>query len=336
MRSTDTLPYRRLAPEGTAAPGRTPSPGSRRRVAVRRGRRRLRMLVLLLVGALIGVGCIVVSGWQTADQRTPSVRWPALGQAAVTTSDVEHVTASPGQDPVPIASVAKLMTAYVVLRRHPLDVGEAGPTYRLTADDVRDTALRRSRQESVVPVAVGERLTELQALQAVLVPSANNVAVALARWTDGSVRLFVQDMNRTAHELGMTRTTYTDPSGFEASTVSTAADQVRLVEAAMRDPVLAAIVGSPSVRLPVAGVVRNTDTLLGVDGFVGVKTGSHDEAGGCFAFRAIREVDGRRTVVTGVVLGQRGSDLIAAALGAARRLVDQLGPPADGADRDAA
>src|SRR4051812_9974721 len=123
MRSTDTLPYRRIAPEGTTAPRRTASAGSRRRVAVRRGRRRLRMLVLLLVGALIGVGCIVVSGWQTGDRRTPSVRWPAVGEAAVTTSDVEHVAASPGQDPVPIASVAKLMTAYVVLRRHPLDVG---------------------------------------------------------------------------------------------------------------------------------------------------------------------------------------------------------------------
>lgn len=336
MRSTDTLPYRRTAPHGTTAPHRTTSPGPRRRVVVRRSRRRLRAFVLLLVGTLTGIGCIVVSDWQTRDQGTPSVRWPAVGQAAVTTSDVEHAAAGPGQEPVPIASVAKLMTAYVVLRQHPLDLGEAGPTIQLTAADVRATALRRSRQESVVPVAAGERLTELQALQAVLLPSANNVSVVLARWSGGSVRLFVQDMNRAAHELGMTRTTYTDPSGFEASTVSTAADQLRLVEAAMRDPVLARIVGTPSVRLPVAGVVRNTDTLLGVDGFVGVKTGSHDAAGGCFAFRAIREVDGRRTVVTGVVLGQRGSDLIGSALAAAQRLADQLGPPAGDVDRSAA
>jgi D-alanyl-D-alanine carboxypeptidase (penicillin-binding protein 5/6) len=331
MSPTDTLPYRRTVPGGTTAPRSTAArPRTQpRRVVVRRQRRRLRVFVLLLIGALIGIGCVAVSSWQTSGQDTRSLRWPAVGQAAITTSDSAHLAASPGQEPVPIASVAKLMTAYVVLRDHPLAAGEQGPTYRLTTADVRDTELRRSRQESVVAVAAGERLTERQALQAVLLPSANNIAVSLARWSSGSVRLFVQEMNRTANQLGLTDTRYTDPSGFEASTVSTAADQVRLVDAAMRNPVLAQIVGTPSVRLPVAGLVRNTDTLLGVDGFVGVKTGSHDEAGGCFAFRTIREVDGRRTVVTGVVLGQRGTDLIGAALTSAQRLVDQLGPATD-------
>src|SRR5436309_7815702 len=56
----------------------------------------------------------------------------------------------------------------------------------------------------------------------------------------------------------------------------------------------------------------NTDTLLGYNGFVGVKTGSDDAAGGCFAFRAIRWIDGKRTTITGVVLGQPGHDRIAA------------------------
>ena len=95
----------------------------------------------------------------------------------------------------------------------------------------------------------------------------------------------------------------------------------------MRDPVLADIVGTHEVQLPVAGIVHNTDTLLGTDGFVGVKTGSDDAAGGCFAFRAVRTINGRRTTVTGVVLGQRGPDLIGAALGQARRLVDDLADP---------
>jgi serine-type D-Ala-D-Ala carboxypeptidase (penicillin-binding protein 5/6) len=70
--------------------------------------------------------------------------------------------------------------------------------------------------------------------------------------------------------------------------------------------------------------VRNTDALLGHDGFVGVKTGSDDAAGGCFAFRAIRWIDGRRTAVTGVVLGQPGDDTIAAGLEAAGALVDRV------------
>jgi D-alanyl-D-alanine carboxypeptidase (penicillin-binding protein 5/6) len=74
----------------------------------------------------------------------------------------------------------------------------------------------------------------------------------------------------------------------------------------------------------VAGTVHNTDTLLGHDGFVGVKTGSDDAAGGCFAFRAIRWMNGARTVITGVVLGQPGDDPIAAGLEAADALVDRV------------
>jgi D-alanyl-D-alanine carboxypeptidase (penicillin-binding protein 5/6) len=69
--------------------------------------------------------------------------------------------------------------------------------------------------------------------------------------------------------------------------------------------------------------------LLGHNGFVGVKTGSTDAAGGCFAFRAIRWIDGKRTTITGVVLGQPGHDRIAAGLAAADAMVDRIaGQPA--------
>jgi D-alanyl-D-alanine carboxypeptidase (penicillin-binding protein 5/6) len=79
-----------------------------------------------------------------------------------------------------------------------------------------------------------------------------------------------------------------------------------------------------SATLPVAGTVRNTNTLLGQDGFVGIKTGSDDAAGGCFAFRAIRRIDGKRTTITGVVLGQPGDDPIAAGLASASAMVDRI------------
>ena len=131
-------------------------------------------------------------------------------------------------------------------------------------------------------------------------------------------------MNATARSLGMTHTRYTDPSGYDDATVSTAADQVRIVDRAMRLPVFASIVATPSATLPVAGTVHNTNTLLGHDGFVGVKTGSDDAAGGCFAFRAIRWIDGKRTTITGVVLGQPGHDRIAAGLAAADAMVDRI------------
>jgi D-alanyl-D-alanine carboxypeptidase (penicillin-binding protein 5/6) len=92
----------------------------------------------------------------------------------------------------------------------------------------------------------------------------------------------------------------------------------------MRLPVFASIVATPSATLPVAGTVHNTNTLLGHNGFVGVKTGSDAAAGGCFAFRAIRWIDGKRTTITGVVLGQPGRDRIAAGLAAADAMVDRI------------
>jgi serine-type D-Ala-D-Ala carboxypeptidase (penicillin-binding protein 5/6) len=92
----------------------------------------------------------------------------------------------------------------------------------------------------------------------------------------------------------------------------------------MRLPVFASIVATPSATLPVAGTVHNTNRLLGYDGFVGVKTGSTAAAGGCFAFRAIRWIDGKRTTITGVVLGQPGHDPVTAGLAAAVAMVDGI------------
>src|SRR5262249_54057992 len=131
----------------------------------------------------------------------------------------------------------------------------------------------------------------------------------------GSVDAFVAEMNRTARALGMAHTTYTDPSGYDDGTVSTARDQLRLARVAAEDETLAAIMATRSYWLPVAGEVRNTDTLLGSDGFVGMKTGSDQAAGGCFMFHSGNLI--------GVVLGQRGPNLINAGLDAAKELVDR-------------
>src|SRR6478609_114422 len=300
--------------------------------------RKVRVAVLLVVIAAIAAALgyrLPASTSSTAAPPTdvlrgaqgkalPSTVWPAHGQAAFVLTGQSQVQAGPNQHAAPIASVAKVMTAYLVLREHPLQPSEDGPTITLTDADVADTDRRRGQEESVVSIAAGEQLTERQALQALLLPSANNVAAVLARWDAGSVNRFVTRMNATARSLGMTHTRYTDPSGYDDATVSTAADQVRIVDRAMRLPVFASIVATPSATLPVAGIVHNTNTLLGRNGFVGVKTGSTAAAGGCFAFRAIRWIDGRRTTITGVVLGQPGHDRIEAGLAAAEAMVDRI------------
>ena len=251
--------------------------------------------------------------------------WPATGQGAYRLGDGQPA-ASPDEHPVPIASVAKVMTAVVVLKHLPLDGTADGPTLVVHDVDVIDTEQRARRDESVVPVRAGEQLSERQALMALLLPSANNLAVMLARYVSGTVDAFVREMNATARSLGMAHTTYTDPSGFDPTTVSTAVDQLALAEHAAADRTLAAMMSTASYPLPVAGTVSNTDALLGHDGFIGMKTGSDDAAGGCFMFRSYRSVDGINTQLIGVVLGQPGHNLINAGLVAARQLADRIAP----------
>ena len=298
----------------------------------RRPRAARRTLLAVVVAALAGLAVhdgSVLPVLAAPASEAPDIAWPTEGEAAYATSVVAEIRSSGGDVPVPIASVAKVMTAYVVLQEAPMEIGDSGPTIRITAEDVADTERRKANGESVVPVAAGADLTELQALQALLLPSANNVAVVLARSTAGSVDEFVALMNAAADDLDMDHTTYTDPSGMADDTVSTAADQVRLFDAAMRDPVFAAVAGTRSADLPVAGTVVTTSSLLGQHGFVAGKTGSHDAAGGCYAFRVVREIGGRRVAITGVVLGQRGGPYVAAALRAAEALADQVSGSTD-------
>ena len=253
--------------------------------------------------------------------------WPQRGQGAYVLGNGRPAV-SPDEQPVPIASVAKVMTAYLVLKHYPLHTGDGGRRFEVAQGDVVDTEARRREDQSIVEVRAGEQLTERDALMAILLPSANNIAVLVARQVGGSVESFVAEMNHTAHALGMSHTTYTDPSGFDERTVSTALDQLRLAQVVADDPTLAAMMATRSYSLPVAGTVTNTDALLGRDGFVGMKTGSDDAAGGCFMFRSWRHLGTGDVAVIGVVLGQKGHNLITAGLYAAKQLVDRLAPNA--------
>lgn len=254
----------------------------------------------------------------------PKLAWPAEGEAAVEVEGIGSLGTSGPSTPTPIASVAKVMTAYLTLRQHPLLPGRSGFTLTITAADVAEERQRAARDESVLPVRAGERLSERQALQALLLPSANNIAALLAVHDAGGASAFLARMNATARTLGMGSTIYTDPSGYEDSTVSTAADQLKLAAAAMRTPAFATIVDESSAELPVAGEVDNYNGLVGHDGYVGIKTGSDSAAGGCLVFAKRATVAGHRLLIIGVVLGQRQGSLIPAALASAQHLGDSV------------
>jgi D-alanyl-D-alanine carboxypeptidase (penicillin-binding protein 5/6) len=225
------------------------------------------------------------------------------------------------QDAVlPLASVTKLMTAVVVLKDHPLAPGEQGPEITVSAADVAAYEAEVAANDSVVRVAAGEQLTELQALEALLVPSADNMADILAVWDAGSVPAFVAKMNAQARSLGLLATHYADTSGLNPASAGSAADMVHLASYVMAQPALRAIVAMPQVTLPVAGTVYNYDNVLGHDGIVGIKTGSTPEAGGNFVFAAQRDLDGHVFTVLGAVLGQGGAQPLQAALDEGERL----------------
>jgi D-alanyl-D-alanine carboxypeptidase (penicillin-binding protein 5/6) len=280
---------------------------------------------LARIGALSAlIALIWLASASPANARTPRPRlaWPAAGEAAVEVDGIGHLSVHGGSRPVPIASVAKVMTAYLALRRHPLRQGQDGFTLTVTAADAADEQQRAALGESVLPVRAGEHLSERQALQALMLPSANNIAQMLAAHDAPTVAAFVARMNVTARRIGMTATTYTDPSGFSASTVSTAADQLRLAAVAMRRSDFAQIVDEASAVLPLAGAVSNYNQLVGHDGYIGIKTGSDGAAGGCLVFAKRVLVAGHRVTILGDVLGQRGGSLIGAALNAGHRLGD--------------
>jgi len=165
------------------------------------------------------------------------------------------------------------MTAYLTLERYPLSGAQEGFTATVTAAQAQTEA--EDRDEGQSAVAAGEQLTERQLLEALLIPSGNNIAPIIATWVVGSETRFIAEMNAEARALGMDHTVYTDPSGFDPSTVSTAADQLRVFEQAMRFAVFRQIVSMASVTLPVAGTL--TYNPLIAEGYAG-KTGSDTAA----------------------------------------------------------
>jgi D-alanyl-D-alanine carboxypeptidase (penicillin-binding protein 5/6) len=257
----------------------------------------------------------------------PRIPWPSAGQAMLDVVGIGRLGGS-GQvtAAVPIASVAKVLTAYQILIDHPLPPGSGGPPITVSGEEADAYGHEVAENESVVPVSRGEVLTERQALEGLLLASADNVAQILARWDAGSVPEFLARENATAARLGMSRSKYTDPSGLDRGTVSTAPDQLLLARAAMRNPAFAQLVQEQTAVIPVAGKIHNFNALLGRDGFVGIKTGSTSAAGGCMMFAAdvTAGPGGTPLRVLGVVLGQPGtaSTILPHALAEARRLVD--------------
>ncbi len=192
------------------------------------------------------------------------------------------------------ASVTKVMTAYVVF--------EAIKNGKLKLDD-KITCSEKAflQQPSKVGLPVGGELTVEKGLEALIVKSANDVAVMLAEATGGSEEVFVQRMNETAQRLGMTRTKFVNPNGLPApDQVTTARDLAKLARAVVKDyPEHAKFWTMSEMRLGKIRLGSHNSLLRTFEGADGLKTGFICDSG--FNVIASATRDGRRLMA--IVLG---------------------------------
>ena len=278
-----------------------------------------------LVGTTTGPPTSTTTPVTTTTQAPRSLSWPAGESAAVIDSTLSVAAASPRQSPVAIASLTKMMTIWVILHRLPLAPGQLGPCHVVSAHDLAVYRHDLATDQSNAAVALGVRLCENVLLHGVLVHSAGNYAEILVEMTGLRDAQFVAVMNATARSMGMRQTHYVDVTGIGAGDRSTAQDQVRLAATLMAsEPIVAAIVKLPSVRLPVAGVVASYTPFVGQGGVVGVKSGYTDLAGGCDVLAVDFTIGSLSTRVYAAVLGDHGPNAIVGAAQAALSLAREL------------
>lgn len=202
-----------------------------------------------------------------------SPTWPSDGSAAIGVQGIGSPLAS-ADGAAPMASITKLVTALLVLEELPLKVGESGPDYAFTFNDRARHYDYLANGESALNVPVGGSLTEYQMLQGMLIGSANNYADRLAAGLWPTDAVFASAAERYLDRHGLTGIRVVDPSGFDPDNTAEPASLLPLAQRALANPVIAEIVATPSVKLPGAGTVKNTNTMLADPGVVGLKTGT--------------------------------------------------------------
>jgi len=220
---------------------------------------------------------------------TTVLPWPAYGQAAYGVPEIDQFeTSQESKEPVPIASLAKVITALAILEEKPLKPTEQGPLLTITE---RDSALFNeylSKNGVVVPVEVGESISQYKALQATLLVSANNMSDSLAIWAFGSMENYIDYANKMLTKKGLQNTTVADASGFSPNTVSTPEDMTKIGYLYMKNPVLREIALQEQAEIPVAGIIKNANSFANENGIVGIKIGNTDEAGRTYMAAKIR------------------------------------------------
>jgi serine-type D-Ala-D-Ala carboxypeptidase (penicillin-binding protein 5/6) len=284
----------------------------------KKGRTYKRKHAVLSIGlVLLAVIYSAIAFTRPFDQLTPSITndtlqittqasslpWPSYGQGAFGLSTGKIIATRGEQEQVATASTAKLITSLVVLERKPITNG-SGPTITMTDADVALYKQYVAKQGSVMPVYAGQKLTERQMLEAILLPSGNNVSDSLAIWAYGSIDAYLTAANKYLQTKGLTNTKVaTDASGYSSDSVSTASDLVKIGALAMNNPIIASVVSEKTAAIPDVGTIRNVNAILGSNGIVGVKTGNNDQNTGVFVGATTAQVGGKTITIISALSG---------------------------------
>lgn len=253
---------------------------------------------------------------------SPSVSWPA-GQVAFSAAGFDFMDTNQPDTKVSTASIAKVITALCILEKKPLAEGESGPTLTMTSADVQRYQTEVARDGTAFAVSEGDVLTEYEMLEAILLPSANNIADSAAIWTFGSIDAYRTYAQAFVIANGMTATTIgPDASGYDASTTSTPGDLVKLAKIALKNPVVMEIVGKPTAVIAGGTQIFNHNALVGKGGITGLKTGRNDDNSGALLFTA-KLGEGASAVSVAGVVANAGS--LSGALSGTTLLVSSLG-----------
>jgi D-alanyl-D-alanine carboxypeptidase len=196
------------------------------------------------------------------------------------------------------ASLTKVMTAYLVFEA--LKAGKLDLKSKITCSSSANL-----QPPSKIGLPVGGEMTVDQGLQALIIKSANDVAVMLAEAVAGNEAAFVANMNAAAKRLGMSNTVFVNPNGLPApAQVTTARDLAKLARAIITDfPEYAHYWAKPEMRLGKIRLVTHNGLLRSFEGADGMKTGFTCDSG--FNVVATASRDGRRVIA--VVLGEASS-----------------------------
>ncbi len=251
-----------------------------------------------------------------------AVDFPVDTLAAIGTLDDGFIASNvENESPVPIASLTKMITALAILEVAPIQPGQKGDTITLNEKDEQYYRDYVAKDGTVSLVVAGQQMSQFEALQAILLPSANNMADSLVDRYFSSQEEYLQYANSMLQRFGLDKTIVADASGFSPSSVSTPSNMIEIAKRSLQNPIIAEIVAQPSATISVAGEIPNYNPIITDEGVTGLKPGFTEEAGLCLLFSA-KAVDseGNSRVILGVILGANNRNT---SVEGSRAMIDQ-------------